>query len=101
MPRELDFDHDKKKNPIGKRHSVYDKKLRDRQRYKGAIKAKDVVKELIRKGLLKSLTKNQIVCSHCDYNRATVYDRRDYRKPEDVNPVCYSCNKLLQPAIDL
>ena len=37
-------------------------------------------------------------CLDCG-KAAEVYDHRDYRKPLEVDPVCYSCNSLRGPAL--
>jgi len=50
-----------------------------------------IIAKAIRKGELKKLD-GSVKCEDCDWP-AKVYDHRDYFKPLDVSPVCYSCNQ--------
>lgn len=49
------------------------------------------------KGLIPRLSGN-IPCVDCGA-AATCYDHRDYRKPDEVEPVCRACNKTRGPAL--
>jgi len=39
-----------------------------------------------------------VMCLDCD-KPAQVYDHRDYNKPMEAEPVCYSCNSKRGPGI--
>ena len=43
------------------------------------------------------LQKVYVKCMDCD-KRATCWDHRDYLKPDDIDPVCHSCNWKRGPA---
>lgn len=58
-----------------------------------SYEAANVVRGMINRGELVSLSKVYVKCSDCP-KRATVYDHRDYQKPKDVEPVCRSCNAV-------
>lgn len=63
----------------------------ERERQRGIVRraSAKAVKESITKGILKPATKYR--CVDCGA-RASCYDHRDYRKPNDVEPVCKRCD---------
>ena len=63
----------------------------------GGGMARKRVLRAVRKGILPNLKEVEIKCIHCE-KRAEVYDHRDYNNPLEVNPVCRSCNRKLEPA---
>lgn len=56
-----------------------------------AIRAKYDVRNAIRRGEIPRAS--SFNCCDCG-KPATCYDHRDYLKPLNVNPVCYSCNAI-------
>jgi hypothetical protein len=64
-------------------------------------KASATVARAIRQGQLPRLGSGcGIRCTDCDSD-ARVYEHRDYSKPLEVEPVCFSCNLRRGPAIDM
>ena len=61
------------------------------------VQAQQLVARAVRKGELKPVA--ELMCSDCP-EPATCYDHRDYRKPLEVEPVCFGCNKARGVAID-
>jgi len=56
--------------------------------------ATKVVSQAIRDGKLQHLSKKEshgLLCQDCN-NPAQCWDHRDYSKPLNVDPVCFSCN---------
>ncbi len=107
MVKELNFDHRKTVNSRGITATKYfrDRDTVDSIRQKvikyvadGGASARSMVHYAIKNGKLKCLKKNVIFCAYCKC-RATVYDHRDYNRPLDVTPCCYSCNVRLGMAI--
>ena len=63
-----------------------------------AVKAMSSVSRAIQTGHLAPLD-GTISCVDCGRS-ATCYDHREYAKPLDVSPVCWSCNRRRGKAID-
>lgn len=59
-------------------------------------KASYLVNLAVRKGKLAPVT--SLICIDCGAP-ATRYDHRDYTKPLEVEPVCYSCNYWRGPGL--
>lgn len=63
------------------------------KKYPNAHKAHRVVQSAINRGEIIDLKTQSVACVDCGV-RAQCYDHRDYLKPLQVDPVCFSCNKL-------
>ena len=74
------------RNPLAK-YCIKCTKIRDKK--KGF--AHNKVAKAIRDGILKKLD-GSIKCVDCG-DIAKCYDHRDYARPLDVDPVCWSCDK--------
>lgn len=69
-----------------------------RESITGRAAAQSTVAALIRSGSLSHPTNFQCVDCSCP---ATEYEHRNYNKPEQVEPICRSCNLKRGPAIPL
>ena len=59
-------------------------------------RAAQLVAQAVRKGKLPRLGRG-VLCIDCK-ELAFCYDHRDYGKPLQVDPVCFTCNKKRGPA---
>ncbi len=54
----------------------------------------------VQQGKLINLKAQFVECANCTWERATMYDHRNYLKPLEVTPVCQWCNRKLGVAIE-